>query len=71
MACKKFEEFDKENPNYQFLVDAIKDGTVRLVEDECLALILPPPLDLKFGFGMKAYLGSQGYSAYIAWRPES
>lgn len=71
MACKKFEEFDKENPNYQFLADAIKDGKIRLVEGECLALIIAQPLDLKFGWGMKAYLESQGYSAYISWVPES
>jgi hypothetical protein len=71
VACKKLEEFDKENPNYKILVEAIEDGTIKLIESECLALIMPPPLHLKFGYGMKAYLGTQEYAAYIAWSPES
>jgi hypothetical protein len=72
MACKRLEDFDKENPNYKFLIEAINSGNVRLIEAECLALIIPPrPLHLKFGLGMKAYLNSQGYSTYIAWSPES
>ena len=72
MSCKKLEEFDKENPNYQLLMDAIQNGSVKLCEDDCAALILPPgPLHLKFGLGMKAYLDSQGYSSYIDWFPES
>jgi hypothetical protein len=72
MKGKKLEDFEKENPNYKFLIEAINSGNVRLIEDECLALIIPPgPLHLKFGLGMKAYLNSQGYSTYIAWSPES
>jgi hypothetical protein len=67
MSCTKFEDFDKENPNYQFLADAIEDKRVTLLEDRCLALINAAPLDLRFGFGMKAYLESQGYTAYVAW----
>jgi hypothetical protein len=72
MDCKSLEEFDKENPNYQFLVEALQNGSIKLLEDECAALIVPPgPLHLKFGLGMKAYLDSQGYATYIAWLPEN
>ena len=67
MACTKFDDFDKENPNYQFLTDAIEDGRVTLIEDKCVALINAAPLDLKFGWGMEAYLKTQGYSAFVAW----
>jgi len=42
MSCKKLEEFDKENPNYQLLMDAIQNGSVKLCDDDCAALILPP-----------------------------
>jgi hypothetical protein len=72
MRGKKLADFDKSNPNYKFLIEAINSGNVRLIEDECLALIIPPSsLHLKFGLGMKAYLNNQGYSTYIAWNPES
>ena len=71
MACTTFEDFDKENPNYQFLVDGMKDGKVKLLEEECKALVSAPPLDLKFALGMKAYLETQGYEVYVAGFPES
>jgi hypothetical protein len=71
MACTPFGDLDKENPNYQFLVDGMKDGKVKLIEDECKALISAPPLDLKFALGMKAYLETQGYEVYVAGFPES
>jgi hypothetical protein len=67
MACTKFKDFDKDNPNYQFLADAIEDGRVTLLEDKCVVLINAAPLALKFGFGMKAYLESQGYTGFVAW----
>jgi len=71
MTCTKLEEFDKENPNYQFLADGINDGKIKLLEDECKALIYAPPLDVKFAWGMKAYLETQGYEVYIAGFPGS
>ena len=42
MRGKKLEDFEKDNPNYKFLIEAINSGNVRLMEDECLALIIPP-----------------------------
>jgi hypothetical protein len=67
MNCKKLEDFDKENPNYQFLADAIEDSTIRLLENECVALINAAPLRLKFGMGMEAYLKTQGYTSFVAY----
>lgn len=71
MACTKLEDFDKENPNYQFLVEGIDRGKIRLLEDECRALIYAPPLDMKFALGVRAYLETQGYEAHVAGFPES
>ena len=71
MACTTFADFDKENPNYRFLVEGVNDGKVKLIEDECKALITAPPLDIKFALGMKAYLETMGYEVYIAGFPES
>lgn len=71
MACTKFEDLDKENPNYHFLVDGMNDGKVKLLEDECKALISAPPLDLKFPLGIQAYLETLGYEVHIAGFPES
>jgi hypothetical protein len=68
MACIKFADFDKENPNYQFLADGMNDGNVKLLEDECKALISAPSLDMKFALGVKAYLEMQGYE--VTW-PDS
>jgi len=31
MACTPVGDLDKENPNYQFLVDGMKDGKVKLL----------------------------------------
>jgi hypothetical protein len=67
MPCTKLESFDKQNPNYKFLEDAIKDGTVTLDEDKCIAYINAAPLNLHFGWGMKAYLETQGYTGYVAF----
>jgi hypothetical protein len=67
MACTNLEDFDKENPNYPFLADALEDGTVRLLENECVALINAAPLRLKFGTGMEAYLKTHGYTSFVAY----
>lgn len=70
MDCRKFEDFDKDDPRYQILVDAIENGSVKLFEDqdECKAMINRPPSQLEF---MEAYLESQGYKPHRAWFPES
>ena len=67
MPCTKYEDLDKENPNYKFLDGAIKDGTIVLDEERCLALINAAPLRIKFGAGMSAYLETLGYQAYVAY----
>jgi hypothetical protein len=61
MACKKLEEFDKENPNYKFLMDGINNGSVQLDEDNCTAIISASHEQAKFYLGMRAYLETQGY----------
>ena len=61
MACKKLEEFDKENPNHQFLIDGIKNGSVQLDEENCAAFISASLEQAKFYLGMRAYLEAQGY----------
>ena len=67
MACTKFADFDQENPNYKFLIDALEDGTIVLYEDKCVALINAAPLRIKFGAGMNAYLATQGYRSFVAF----
>jgi hypothetical protein len=62
MACTRFADLDKENPNYQFLADAMEDGRISLDEDRCLATIIGIDLEAKFILGMTAYLKSQGYT---------
>lgn len=71
MGCTKLEDFDKENPNYRLLAESMDAEKVKLLEDECKALIYAPPLDVKFALGMQAYLQTQGYDAHIAGFPES
>jgi predicted CoA-binding protein len=61
MACTKLEDFDKDNPNYQFLVDGIENGMVKLGADKCMAWVITTAEELKFGSDIKAYLESQGY----------
>ena len=61
MACKRLEEFDKENPNYKFLMDGINNGSVQLDEDNCTAIISASLEQAKFYLGMRAYLEAQGY----------
>ena len=61
MTCTKFENLDQENPNYQSLVDAIKNKKVELFENQSVAVIRHHPLEIKFGTGMKSYLESQGF----------
>ena len=61
MTCTKLKDFDKENPNYQNLIDSIKEGKVLLDENNGSATILHEPLETRFPLGMKAYLENNGY----------
>jgi hypothetical protein len=62
---KKLEEFDKENPNYEFLTDAIKAGKVTIDEDNHSASIFAKEMELKFQLGMKAYLEANGFDVLV------
>lgn len=62
MTCKKFDEFDKENPNYPVLMDAINDGSIQLDQNNCTAFISATWEKTKFYLGMQAYLKTQGYT---------
>lgn len=65
---KKLEEFDKENPNYEFLMDAIKAGKVTINEVNHSASIFAKEMELKFQLGMKAYLESNGYDVSVIFK---
>ena len=67
MPCTKLANFDKENPNYKFLIEGIEDGMIVLHEDKCVALINAAPVRVKFGLGMDAYLRTQGYTSFVAY----
>jgi hypothetical protein len=62
---KKLEEFDKQNPNYSTLIDAIDAGRVMIDEDNRSASIFAKRLELKFRLGMTAYLESNGYDVSV------
>lgn len=65
MVCKKLEDLDKENPNYQFLIDGINDERIQINEINCSANIIAGELEVKFPMGMKEYLVTQGYEVTI------
>ena len=62
MACTKLQDFDKTNPNYSLLIEAVDEGRISLDESRCIATIVLISLEAKFVLGMKAYLESQGYA---------
>ena len=61
MNSVKLKDFDKQNPNYDYLITAIQEGNIKLNEDENIAFVNSSILKLKFFLGMKAYLNNQGY----------
>ena len=65
----RFEQLDKQNPNYSFLLKGLQNGWVRLFEGaHSKAVIMPPTeLHLKFACGIQAYLTSQNYDAHLNW----
>ena len=72
MDCTKLEDFNKENPNYQILIDSIENGGIQLLEDECKAVIFSSNFQdfnilgqMKFIGGMNNYLAENGYSIEI------
>ncbi len=62
---KKLEEFDKKNPNYSTLIDAIDAGRVTIDEDNRSASIFAKRLEMKFRLGMTAYFKAKGYDVSV------
>ena len=72
MTCTKLNDFDKENPNYQNLIEYIEKRRIQLLEDQCKALIFQAELQdlnilgqIRFREGMNNYLVENGYSVEV------